>query len=564
MVLRDISVRKQTESFPQECEERYLAAITTESPNPVLECDAGGFLVYVNPAARAVLNTLSLDLYDFLPPNHIEIVHACLQEGHPTLDIEVHVRNRIFSWCYQPSALVGTVHLYATDVTDRKRAEEHLQKNAIEDALTGLPNRALLMDRLERSVDMLQRHGDYIFAVLLLDLDRFKVINESMGHAQGDRVLVEVTHRLRSCVKQSDSIARTGGDEFVILLEDISSPTDASRVAERIQEELSRPFRVNDQDVYVSASMGIIVATDVVDDPDNLLRDAETAMYRSKSEGKERYTVFDRTMHEETTGLVRLEADLRAALERDELFVVYQPIVSVSSLRIIGFEALVRWRHPLQGVLSPARFLPLAEETGLILPIDDRVTREACRQNRAWQDAGYGVLTTSVNITARNFRSDDLFERLGLILTQTGLAPRFLKVEVTENVAAKDAELAIQVLGRLRRMGIQVMIDDFGTGYSSLSYLKRLPIDVLKIDRSFIQDTSTDPTSSAMVTTIILMAHALGLEVVAEGVENEDQLELLRRHNCDYAQGFLFSRPVPPEDFAELLRSGTGLRDLAT
>lgn len=541
---------------PAECEERFLAAIVAECPAPVIECDARGFPVYLNPAARTILDDLGVDLYDFLPANHIEIILDCLAQRRPALEIEVVAADRVFSWSYQPSLSSSAVHLYANEVSRRNEPGESSLQDALQDPLTGLPNRALLNDRLARSADLLQRHADYLFAVLLLDLDRFKVVNESLGYAGGDRLLVDVCERLQACVKQSDTVARTGGDEFVILLEDISSHADPSRVAERIHRELERPFRVGDREVFVTASMGIAVATGEAAEPSGLMRDAEAAMYRSKKDGKYRYTIYDQTMHDQAAELVALEADLRLALGRKQLFVVYQPVVSTSSMRITGFEALVRWQHPSRGLVSPAEFIPLAEETGLIMAIDDWVAREACRQIRAWHKAGYPHLAGSINVTGRNFRSPDLFERIESNLVRAGLDPRFLKVEVTENVTARDAAFAVQTLGRFRQAGIQVMIDDFGTGYSSLSYLKRLPIDVLKIDRSFIQDSTTEPTSGAVVITIILMAHALGMEVVAEGVETKDQLELLHRHNCDYIQGYLFSKPIPADAFTTLLERG--------
>jgi diguanylate cyclase (GGDEF)-like protein/PAS domain S-box-containing protein len=442
------------------------------------------------------------------------------------------------------------------DIRERKRCEESLQENALQDSLTGLPNRVLLADRLARNLDLAKRRGEYKFAVLLLDLDRFKLVNESLGHAAGDRLLLDVARRLSACVKQSDTVARTGGDEFVALLEDLESPADATRVAERILQELSRSFLVDGRELFVGASVGIVIGPSGASEPSHLLRDAETAMYRSKSEQKTRYTVFDPEMHEQATETLQLETDLRLALVRGELVVYYQPIVSIHTSEIIGSEALVRWKHPGRGLVSPATFIPLAEETGLIVPLDDWVIREACRQNREWQQAGHRRMSVSVNVTGRQFRSLDLFFRIERLLKDTGLDARSMKVEVTENVTARDAELAIGTLGRLREMGVQVLIDDFGTGYSSLSQLKRMPIDVLKIDRQFVRDISKDTGSAALISTVILMAHALGFEVIAEGVETPMQLEQLRRHNCDYAQGYLFSPPVPAEQFENLLNLG--------
>jgi diguanylate cyclase (GGDEF)-like protein len=533
-----------------------LAAFPRENPNPILECDANGFPIYVNPAAGEVVKRLGVDLYDFLPPNHLEIITSCIRSQDRTSDVEVVVADRVFSWVYQPVQAVGTVHLYATDVTEQKRAEEFLHRNALQDALTGLPNRALLMDRLEHAVDLVGRHEDYHFAVLWLDLDRFKVINDSIGHAAGDQLLVEVTDRLKRCVKQSDTVARTGGDEFVILMEDIGSPGNVTRIADRIQKELTRVFLVGKREVFLTASMGITMSPSDSHHPADLLRDAETAMYRSKAEGRSRYTVFDVAIHKQTSEQLQLETDLRQAIEKGELSVHYQPVVALHSEEIAGFEALVRWNHPRLGRIGPDRFIPLAEECGLIGAIDEWVMYTACKQNQAWHQSGFTQLSASVNLSGSELHRRELFDRIARVLADTGLPPRFLKVEVTESVAARDPVRAAEVLGRLRDMGIQVMIDDFGTGYSALSYLKGLPADVLKIDRSFVKDIHTDPGSAAIVTTVVLMAHALGFEVVAEGVEEKAQLDILRRHNCDFAQGYLYSRPIPADEFTALLQRG--------
>lgn len=547
-VVRDITARKNTEA-----ENERLAAFPRESPYPILECDANAAPIYVNPAARTIQRAGGTELSRLLPPNHKAIVRACLVDGQRTEDVEVDVGERVLSWAYQPVPALGVVHLYAMDVTARKRVEERLQRNALQDELTGLPNRALLMDRLERNLDLQQRHEDYHFAVLLLDLDRFKLVNESLGHDGGDRLLGEVTRRLQTCVKQSDTVARTGGDEFVLLLEDIGSPANVTRIADRIRQELSAPFSIDGRDVFVTASTGIVISSSAEMEPKALVQEAETAMYRAKSEGLGRYTVFDEAQQVRGAELFQLETEFRRAIDRGEVVTYYQPLVSIHADRIIGFEALARWQHPDRGILPPAVFIGMAEDTGLIEPMAEQVLEAACSQTRAWQQAGFGQLLASVNISGLQFRRADLAERILTVLARTGLDPRWLKVEVTESVAAGDAEHTIAILSRMREMGIGVMIDDFGTGYSSLGYLKRFPIDAIKIDRTFVMDVATNTDSAAIVTTIILMAHAMGFEVVGEGVETQEQLAFLRSHGCEYAQGYLYSRPVPAGEFTRLL-----------
>jgi diguanylate cyclase (GGDEF)-like protein/PAS domain S-box-containing protein len=547
-VVRDITARRNTEAA-----NARLAALPRYSPYPILECDANGSPIYINPATQAVLRLAQAELGALLPANHGAIVRACLASGEPTADVDGELAGRLYSWFYRPVPELGVVHLHALDVTARRRAEDRLQQNALLDVLTGLPNRALLRDRLERNLDLQQRHDDYRFAVLLLDLDRFKRVNESLGHDGGDLLLQEVTARLQRCIKQADTVARTGGDEFVLLLEDIGSPGNVTRIADRIQRELARPFSVSGRTVYLSASTGIVISEPDATDPKALLQEAETAMYRAKSEGPGRYTVFDEAQHASGAELFQLENDFQLALERGELVTYYQPLLATHSGRIIGFEALVRWQHPSRGLLSPGAFIAMAEETGLIEPMAEQVIEAACAQTRRWHAAGYSGLTASVNLSGMQFRRPDLAERVLTLLRRSGLDPRWLKVEVTEGVAAGDAAHTIATLNRLRELGIGVMIDDFGTGYSSLGYLKRLPVDAIKIDRTFVMDVTEDHDSAAIVTTIILMAHALGFEVVGEGVEREDQLAFLREHGCDVIQGYLYSRPVPAAQFDELL-----------
>ncbi|HYO63538.1 MAG TPA: EAL domain-containing protein, partial [Pyrinomonadaceae bacterium] len=406
------------------------------------------------------------------------------------------------------------------DITDRKRAEERLLHDALHDALTGLPNRALFMDHLRLAVERARRRESRQFAVLFLDLDRFKVINDSLGHMIGDQLLVGIAHRLEACLRPGDLVARLGGDEFTVLLEDIGSVSEATAVAERLQTELSRPFNLAGRDVFTTVSIGIAPSTVGHDRPENFLRDADTAMYCAKMLGKARHEVFDRNMHARAVTQLQMETDLRRAVEREEFFVQFQPIVSLETGEIRSFEALVRWRHPERGLISPAAFIPTAEETGLIVPLGRWVLLEACRQLREWQRVRpeQPALSVSVNLSSKQFTQPDLIAQIQQALHETGLSPSSLKLEITESVVMENIETAAAMLRELRALGVQLSIDDFGTGYSSLSYLHRFPIDTLKIDRSFVASMAENNENMEIVRTIIMLAHNLKMNVVAEGV----------------------------------------------
>ena len=447
--------------------------------------------------------------------------------------------------------VVAIIH----DVTDRKRAEMQLLHNALHDVLTGLPNRALFLDRLERLLSQSRRHKTHRFAVLFMDLDRFKVINDSLGHLIGDELLIAIARRVESCVRQGDTVARFGGDEFALLLDDITDIGDATRVAERIQAELGTGFNIQGHEVYTSASIGIAINSPAYEGPGDLLRDADTAMYRAKAEGRARYEVFDREMHLHAVSLLQLETDLRRALERDEFVLHYQPIVALDSGTLTGFEALVRWNHPIRGLLPPADFIPLAEETGLIVEIGWWVIREACRQLRSWDPAA-ADLSVAVNLSARQFRQPDLLEKIDAILTETGLDPQRLKLEITESVVMSNAHTSTEMLRSLRDRGVRLCIDDFGTGYSSLSYLHSFPVDTLKIDRSFISTVDEQGSTVELIETIVALSRILGMEAVAEGVETAQQLEMVRRLGSNYAQGYHLSVPLDPEAAGGLIRAG--------
>ncbi|MGD9610643.1 MAG: EAL domain-containing protein [Desulfovibrionaceae bacterium] len=448
----------------------------------------------------------------------------------------------------------GIVYIYQ-DISERKAFEEQITHQAFHDALTGLPNRSLFADRLDRALTRAKRRGDAQYAVLMIDLDKFKGINDTLGHMAGDALLKEVARRLSSCVRSMDTVARLGGDEFAIILEELRAKKEVMAVVERIGTALGKPLNLCGTTVTVAASIGIVLRTREYASAEDILRDADIAMYRAKEQGRGAM-IFDRRMHQEILDTMSLESELRQALSRGELFLHYQPIVSVHDGHIEGFEALVRWDHPIRGIVPPARFIPLAEETGLILPLGRFVISEACRQLRDWQRdmpeaAG---LSVSVNVSCRQFVKDGLVEHVAAVLAETGLDPAGLKLEITESVLMHDPRHTALELTRLKALGVKIAIDDFGTGYSSLSYLRQLPIDHLKIDRSFISGGADDGESQEIVKSIISLARSLGLTVVAEGVERADQLERLRRADCDKAQGFMFSRPVDRESAARLIR----------
>ena len=439
------------------------------------------------------------------------------------------------------------------DITERKHYQEQLEYQANFDGLTGLPNRNLLGDRIRQAMLMSLRSRQEV-AVLVLDLDNFKLINDTMGHEEGDALLKMVAERLRGCVRGGDTVAHQGGDEFTIVISADALTENAALIAGKILETLARPFAVNGSALVITGSIGISVFPKDGDDVQLLVRNAETAMYRAKEQGRNTCQFYTAEMNARSEVRVALEHELRQALERAEFLVYYQPKVSLRTGRVTGMEALVRWQSPDRGMVGPDTFIPLAEETGLIVPLGAWVLRTVCAQNRAWQDAGLPALTVAVNLSPRQFRQQDIAALIEDALTGAGLDPRFLELEITESMVMRDANRVAALLGDLKRLGVALSMDDFGTGYSSLSYLKRFPFDKLKIDKSFVCDITRDPDNAAIAKAIIAMAHSLHLKVIAEGVETQGQLEYLRSHGCDEMQGYYFSRPVPAREFEILLR----------
>lgn len=434
-------------------------------------------------------------------------------------------------------------------------SREHFRHAAYHDALTGLPNRALLTDQLQYSIGRTSKDPSQLFALLFLDLDRFKNINDSLGHAAGDKLLIEIARRLERSLRPNDIVARLGGDEFAILLDGFTESEEAIRIAERVHDELTQPFYLMGHEVFTAASIGITFSLTGYDHPENVLRDADTAMYHAKEKGKARYEIFNSQMHADAMSRLQLENDLRRAIERREFQVYYQPIVSLTNGSISGFEALVRWEHHERGFISPVEFIPLAEETGLINEIGDIVLYEACRQTREWHiNQPSSLPFISVNLSGKQLAQPNLIENIKNVLLETGLEPKHLKLEITESVIMENAQDAESFLRKLRQLGIQLSIDDFGTGYSSLSYLHRFPFNTLKVDRSFVSNMAEGDDNTEIVKTIITLANNLGMTVVAEGVETQEQYKQLRKLECTYAQGYLFSRPLPAGNAFELLR----------
>jgi len=448
------------------------------------------------------------------------------------------------------------------DISKQKAAERHLAYLAYHDQLTELPNRELFHDRLNMAVLQAKRSQQNI-AVLFIDLDHFKYINDTFGHATGDQLLQQVALKLASCLREEDTLARMGGDEFTVILQEFNNRQDVEMAARRILDALDTPFLVEHHALYVSASIGISFFPDDGNDASELMKRADTAMYSAKNDGRRRLHFFQASMEGYSLNRVAMEQHLRIALEQNEFIVFYQPQIDLNSGRVVGVEALLRWQRPGIGLIPPNQFIPLAEDTGLILPIGEWVLREACKQHKLWKNTRNINLRMGVNLSSHQFKQANLSTTVTNILKETGMNPKFLDLELTESVAMQDVYTSLRTLKTLKQAGVQISIDDFGTGYSSLSYLKQFPIDRLKIDQSFVADIASDPNSAAIVLAIIAMSHSLGLDVIAEGVETQEQLKFLNMHGCNEVQGYLLCRPMPAEEFSKFLYQWPGLKALA-
>ena len=455
----------------------------------------------------------------------------------------------------------GTVtHFVASqyDVTETRNYQEALRHLATHDGLTGLPNRALLLDRLRQAMAAAQRHGSQVW-VVFLDLDRFKFFNESLGHKAGDTFLRHIAGRLEGVLRQTDTVARLGSDEFVLVLCEQPGTRLNFVLLDRIFHAINQGMQFGQKDYFLTCSMGVAAFPADGVDPDHLIERADMAMFQAKERGRNNYQFYTADMNARVLERLRIDVALRTALERGEFLLHYQPQLDIDSGQVVGMEALIRWQHPDMGMVYPDRFITIAEETGLIVPIGAWVLQTACAQIRALHEAGFPAMRVAVNLSARQFGRSDLVDTIEAALASAGVAPHFLEIELTESLIMKDVDQAIGILQDLKRLGVTLSIDDFGTGYSSLAYLKRFPIDILKIDRSFVSDITSDPDDAAIVASIISLAHNLRLQVIAEGVETREQLKYLRGEGCDQMQGYYFSKPVPYESFLELMISGRQL-----
>jgi diguanylate cyclase (GGDEF)-like protein/PAS domain S-box-containing protein len=549
----------------REAEERY--ALAAEAANDGLwDLDLTTNRMYYSPRWKAMIGfneqeigTAPADWFDRIHPADRDNFHSRLKahlDGYTDnfeSEHRISVKDGEYRWVLSRGMAMRNSDEIATriagslaDITERKQAEEQLLHNALHDALTGLPNRALFMDRLKDLMKQARRYKDRSFAVMFLDLDRFKNLNDSLGHTIGDSLLKTMASRLEKCLRSGYTVARLGGDEFAVLLDQVNDADDAVRVANRIQEALKKPITLKGYVLFTTASIGIALGGSKGQKPEDLLRDADTAMYRAKVKGRGRCQVFDGEMHESAMALLKLEMGLRQAIESGEFELYYQPIISLKTGAITGAEALLRWSHPHRGLILPDSFMPVLEDTGLIKSIGWSMLRKACNQVLIWDSLfhNHPPLTLSMNFSASQIAQDDFVEQLSTILQETGLDAGRLHLEITENVIMQDVEFAAAVLGRLRELNVQVHIDDFGTGYSSLGALHRFPIDALKIDRLFMEMSDVDNENTEVIQSMVTLAHNLGVDVIAEGVETEAQLEYLQTLGCDYGQGYYFCEPT--------------------
>jgi len=560
-LIQDITKRKSAETALREAERRYHG-LFDNAIEGIFRTTVEGNYLDANPALAhiygfdspheliASLRDISRQLY-VDPTRREEFMRIVKARGSVTgFESQVYRKNGSMIWICENARLVlgedgrpigyeGTVE----DITERRLYQTRIERQANYDTLTGLANRSLLQDRLQQALLTAASFGTRI-AVAFVDLDRFKYINDSLGHHVGDELLKEVASRIQACVRECDTVARLGGDEFVLLINGHSGPESVRYLMERLLAVVSQPWTIDQGEFHVSCSIGIALHPEDGEDARTLLKHADSAMYRAKDSGRNNSQFFTRDLNTLMTERLEMDGHLRRALDRRQFVLAYQPRVNLDGGRIVAAEALLRWRIPNRGTIAPQKFIALAEETGLIVPIGKWVLQTACAQNKAWQDEGHAPIVVSVNVSARQFRQENIVQTVAEVLKDTGLEARYLELELTESMVMHDAAKLVAMLDELKDLGVQISVDDFGTGYSSLSYLKRFPVDRLKIDRSFVEHIATDPDDATIVRTIIALGHNLGLKVVAEGVESEEQLRFLRSNFCDEAQGYLMGRPV--------------------
>ncbi len=563
----EITERKKSEEAFRESEERY--ALAAQGSNDGLwDWDLQNNCIYFSSRWKSMLgyaddkigNQPEEWLNRVHPDDRPEMearidAHISGRNSHFEYEFRVMHRDGTYRWMLTRGLAVRNVSGKAyrmagsqTDITSRKTSSEQMVYNALHDALTDLPNRALFTDRLQHVINTSVNRGEPLYAVLFLDLDRFKIVNDSLGHLVGDKLLVAVGLKLAECIRPGDTVARLGGDEFSVLLESISELKDAVDVADRIHHGLSIPFVIEGHEIYAAVSIGIALGSELYERAEQVLRDADIAMYEAKKRGNSSFEIFDSKMHADLIDRIQLESDLHAAMDHNELALFYQPIMDLTTHRLSGFEALVRWNHSTRGLILPTEFIPLAEDTGLIIKIGEWIFRQACRELKALQKRypSQPPLKMSINISGRQFAQEDLADLVAEVLLETELVPHSVAIEITESMLMENIELAIETMHRLRTMGVHIHIDDFGTGYSSLSYLHRLPMNALKIDRSFISELTENGENQEIILSIVSLAKSLNLDVIAEGVESDYQLLQVKKLQCRFGQGYLFSKPMAP------------------
>jgi diguanylate cyclase (GGDEF)-like protein/PAS domain S-box-containing protein len=569
---RDISKQQQQEQTLRETQERYALAIQG-AKDGIWDWNLKTGEIYYSPRWKEILGYSETELgetvqewFNRIHPEDLETVRRSLwkhQQGQiPHFEQEYRIQNKQghYRWVLSRGIAVrnakGDAYRIAgslTDTTERHMVAAQLQHDALHDPLTGLPNRSLFLQRLEQVIRYAQYRPDYLFAVLCIDLDRFKTINDSLGHLAGDQLLCAFALRLRSCLRPEETLARLGSDDLLILLEDLLDPQEATLMANRIQQLLQEPFQLEGQEIHCTATIGIAFKGEQLLAAETYVRNADLAMYQAKGKGRSGQAVFTPTMHSTAVTRWQMETDLRRAVEQQEFYLQYQPILSLSASQIIGFEALIRWQHPEKGLIPPGQFIGIAEETGLIVPIGAWVLHQSCQQMRQWQKLTGQPLLISVNLSGKQLGQPNLVQQVDQVLAETGLPPHCLKLEITESMILENLDVSRQTLIELKQRQIQLSMDDFGTGYSSLNYLHRLPLDLLKIDRSFIHEMVNAEESLELVRAIISIARSLRMHVIAEGIETDQQLRLLKNLGCEFGQGYFFAKPLDIDKVEELL-----------